>query len=219
MDQQTAFVVDNDPLWLEQLQRVLHAEGVTALSFDSAEEFLRQYRPSQPGCLVADACLPGLSGLELQEWLAQRGEVLPVIMTASQGTVPMAVQAIKRGALDFLMKPLDIQVLRDLILAGFEEDNCRRHDCRQRSDYRERLGRLTRRELEVINLIVTGRTNKAMAAQLGISTKTVEAHRAKIMLKTQAESTVDLVRIVDISQERARGLMTAPREQVSVAMA
>jgi two-component system response regulator FixJ len=208
-DTRTVFVVDDDAAVRSSLQFLLESAGYAVESFPSATEFMETYRPERPGCLVLDVRLEGLSGLDLQEQMLSQGVELPIIFITGHGTVPMAVQALQRGALDFLAKPFTEADLLKRIEQALAEDGRRRRSRAKREASSAKLDSLTAREREVLDLVVAGRTNKEIAAQLHISTKTVEAHRAKIMLKTQANNLVELVRMVDSQKAKPAALAAA----------
>ena len=200
----TVFVVDDDEGVRNSLRFLLKSVGLTARTLSSASEFLDTYTPSQPGCLILDVRMPGMSGLELQERLNARGAVIPVIFITGHGDVPMAVEAMQQGAFDFLQKPFRDQDLIDRIQRALERDSQSRASLLQHSKIRERLGSLTPREREVMVLMTRGKANKVMAAELGVSQRTVEIHRARVMEKSGAASLAQLVRMVmDAESERA----------------
>ena len=153
--------------------------------FASADEFLKKVTEQRPGCLVLDIRMPGLGGLELQEELIKRGNTLPIIFITGHGDVPMAVEAMQKGAVDFIQKPFRDQALLDRL----------REERKQQAEVTERLNRLTNREREVFDLVVTGKPNKVIAYELGVSQRTVEIHRARVMEKMQARSLADLVKM------------------------
>lgn len=200
----TVFVVDDDEGVRNSLRFLLKSVGLTTQALSSASEFLEIYKPNQPGCLVLDVRMPGMSGLELQEQLNLRGAVIPVIFITGHGDVPMAVAAIQHGAFDFLQKPFRDQDLIDRIQRALERDAHNRATLAQHARNRERLESLTRREQEVMALMTRGKPNKIMAAELGVSQRTIEIHRARVMEKSGAASLAQLVRMVmDIEAERA----------------
>jgi FixJ family two-component response regulator len=166
------------------------------VALDSAREFLDQYEPWQPGCLVLDVRMPQMSGLELQELLNSQGAVTPVIFITGHGDVPMAVEAMQAGAFDFLQKPFREQDLIDRIQRALEKDRANRTVLEQRNLIRERLDSLTPREREVLELVNIGKPNKIMAAELGVSQRTVEIHRSRVMEKMGATSLAHLVRML-----------------------
>jgi FixJ family two-component response regulator len=164
-------------------------------AFPSGEDFLEAYRPDRPGCLVLDLRMPGMTGLALQQELKRRSIWLPVIMLTGYGEVSVAVQALQRGAIDFIEKPVDDAQLITCIDTAFELDAERRRRESLRRTCASRIDRLTRREREVMSMVVAGKANKVVAYELGISQKTVESHRAKVMSKLEVGSVADLVRL------------------------
>jgi FixJ family two-component response regulator len=196
------FVVDDDDAVRGSLRLLLKSVGLAAQPYGSAQEFLQHYTPDQPGCLVLDVRMPGMSGLELQQQLNVRGAVLPVIFITGHGDVPMAVEAMQHGAFDFLQKPFRDQDLIDRIQRALEKDRGYRQELRKREQIRERRDSLTPREQEVLDLVTSGKANKVMAADLGVSQRTVEIHRARVMEKMGAASLAQLVRmVIDLRSE------------------
>jgi two-component system response regulator FixJ len=163
--------------------------------FESGDEFLKKVTEQRPGCLVLDIRMPGLGGLELQEELIKRGNTLPIIFITGHGDVPMAVEAMQKGAVDFIQKPFRDQELLDRIREALATDKERREEQQLLAEVNERLSRLTNREREVFDLVVTGKPNKVIAYELGVSQRTVEIHRARVMEKMQARSLADLVKM------------------------
>jgi FixJ family two-component response regulator len=199
----TVFVVDDDEGVRNSLRFLLKSVGLTTQTLSSASEFLDTYKPSQPGCLVLDVRMPGMSGLELQQQLNVRGAVIPVIFITGHGDIPMAVEAMQQGAFDFLQKPFRDQELIDRIQRALELDGRNRAALDQHARIRERLDSLTPREREVLALMTRGQPNKIMAAELGVSQRTVEIHRARVMEKSGAASLAQLVRMVmDLEADR-----------------
>jgi RNA polymerase sigma factor (sigma-70 family) len=192
----TIFVVDDDEGVRNSLRFLLKSVGLSATTMASATEFLTTYQPDQPGCLVLDVRMPGLSGLELQQQLNLRGAIIPVIFITGHGDIPMAVEAMQHGAFDFLQKPFRDQDLIDRIQRALAADEKNRAALRERDRVRARLDSLTPREREVLDLMMRGKPNKVMAAELGLSQRTVEIHRARVMEKTDASSLAQLVRMV-----------------------
>ena len=192
----TVFVVDDDEGVRNSLRFLLKSVGLATRTLDSASEFLDAYKTSQPGCLVLDVRMPGMSGLELQQQLNLRGAVIPVIFITGHGDIPMAVEAMQQGAFDFLQKPFRDQDLIDRIQRALERDARNRAALDQHVKIRERLESLTPREREVLTLMTRGKPNKIMAAELGVSQRTVEIHRARVMEKSGASSLAQLVRMV-----------------------
>ncbi|MGH7127006.1 MAG: response regulator transcription factor [Planctomycetaceae bacterium] len=187
------FVVDNDAGMRKSLRMLIESVHLRVETFASGPEFLERYTPDRPGCLVLDIRMPGMSGLELQERLREREVNLPVIIVTGHGDVPTAVRAMKCGAVDFIEKPFSDEILLDLIQTAIarDQDNLRRRAEQRR--IAARRDTLTRREIEVMDLVVTGLSSKEIADRLGVSFKTVEAHRAKIMKKMEARSIPQLI--------------------------
>lgn len=201
----TVFVVDDDEGVRNSLRFLLKSVGLATRPLASAGEFLETYKPSQPGCLVLDVRMPGMSGLELQQQLNLRGAVIPVIFITGHGDIAMAVEAMQQGAFDFLQKPFRDQDLIDRIQRALERDARNRASLEQHAKIRERLDSLTPREREVLALMTRGKPNKVMAAELGVSQRTVEIHRARVMEKSGAASLAQLVRMVmDLESQGAQ---------------
>ncbi len=196
------YVVDDDQAVRDSLRWLIESVGLNVETYASAQAFLEAYYPGRAGVLVLDVRMPGMSGLELQNALASQELRLPVIVITGHGDVPMAVRAMKAGALDFIQKPFNDQELLERIHEALERDAPIRFERAERAEVVARLAQLTPRELEVMTRVVAGKPNKAIAAELGISKKTVEVHRARIMEKMQAESLADLVRIALLTRER-----------------
>lgn len=191
----TVFVVDDDPAIRFAMQALMESVNLAHEIFESADEFLRQADEQRAGCLVLDIRMPGLSGLELQEKLIEQGNTLPVIFITGHGDVPMAVEAIQKGAVDFIQKPFRDQDLLDRVSEAIKTDQERREEQQRHDVVDERVARLTKREHEVFDLVVTGKPNKIIAYELGVSQRTVEIHRARVMEKMQARSLADLVKM------------------------
>ena len=188
-------LVEDDPVALDSLAFLLDSVGLRTRRFASAEEFLSKYEPDVPGCLLVDVRLPNISGLELQERLRARMDPRPVILLTGHGDVQMVVRAMKAGAMDFLEKPFNAQLLLERVEMALRHDarsRCARQD---RQGAERRLALLTAREAEVVKLVVDGKANKEIARAMGISRKTVELHRAKAMRKLGANHVSDMVRI------------------------
>jgi two-component system, LuxR family, response regulator FixJ len=192
----TIFVVDDDLAVRDALKLLLRSVGQAVETFGSAQEFLDAYSEDRPGCLVLDIRMPGMSGLELQQKLNEKHSILPIIFITGHGDVPMAVEAMQAGAVDFIQKPFRDQDLIDRINQALEKDSNNRAALGERNDIRKRLDTLTPREREVLDLVVHGKANKVIAGDLKLSQRTVEIHRARVMEKMQASSLAHLVRMV-----------------------
>jgi two-component system, LuxR family, response regulator FixJ len=190
------FIVDDDEAVRASLRLLLKSVGIAAQAFGSAQEFLASYDPARPGCLVLDIRMPGMSGMELQQHLNIGGAIIPVLFISGHGDVPMAVEAMKNGAFDFLQKPFRDQELIDRVQRALAKDGENRVSLSQHSKLRNQLGSLTSREREVLDLMVQGKPNKIMAADLGISQRTVEIHRARVMEKLGVTSLAQAVRMM-----------------------
>src|SRR5580700_453071 len=198
------YIVDDDEAVRGSLRLLLKSVGLTPSALGSAREFLSGYDPAQPGCLVLDVRMPEMSGLELQEQLNLQGAIIPVIFITGHGDVPMAVEAMQAGAFDFLQKPFRDQDLIDRIQRALEKDRSNRTALTERNTIRERLESLTPREREVLTMVTSGKANKIMASDLGVSQRTVEIHRARVMEKMGASSLAQLVRmIMDLGENTA----------------
>ena len=191
----TIFVVDDDASVRKALARVLRSAGLQVTTCVSAQEYLDRYDPDRTGCLVLDLAMPGLSGLDLQQALAQRGDAPPIVFLTGHADVPDGVQAMKRGAVDFLIKPVDERTVIDAVLNAVEKDRIERSARAERAEIGERLATLTPREAEVLGYIVSGKPNKLIAAELGTVEKTIKVHRARVMEKMQAKSLAELVQL------------------------
>jgi FixJ family two-component response regulator len=200
-DPPTVFIVDDDEAVRHSLRLLIRSLGLAAVALGSAQEFLDHYHPSQPGCLVLDVRMPQMSGLELQEVLNLRGAVIPVIFITGHGDVPMAVEAMQAGAFDFLPKPFRDQDLIERIQRALARDSSNRAVLNERSVIRKRLQSLTPRELEVLARVNNGVPNKLIAAELGVSQRTVEIHRARVMEKMGAATLAHLVRMLKVVAE------------------
>jgi RNA polymerase sigma factor (sigma-70 family) len=203
-DEPVVFVIDDDASVREALEDLLRSIGLHVQSFASTQKFIESKRADAPGCIVLDVRLPGLSGLEFQRTLMKLGVRLPVIFISGHGDISMSVEAIKAGAIDFLTKPLREQQLLDAIHTGIERDRARRTEEKNAAQLQERFDSLTPREREVLTLVVTGRPNKQIAAQLKLSEMTVKIHRSQTMRKMKAKSLVDLVRMADTLKVSSR---------------
>ena len=189
------FVIDDDPAVRDSIAMLVRAEGLEARTFESARSFLAGWEHAEESCVIIDLRLPDLNGLELQEHLAATAEPPPVIFLTGFGTVPSAVRALKAGAMDFLEKPFDPGALLELVHEALARDRKRRAELR-------RLDTLTRREREILENVARGGTNKVIAANLGISVRTVELHRARGMRKLEVRS---VAKLVPLMQPRGTG--------------
>ena len=192
---QVVFVIDDDASMRDAVSRLLNAVGLTVQTFASAREFLAGKLPDVPGCAVLDVRLPGLSGLDLQREMVERGIHIPVIFITGHGDIPMSVQAMKAGAVEFLTKPFRDQDLLDAVRAGIQLDRQGRKERAELAELRDGLRQLTPREREVMSLVVAGLLNKQIAMRLGASEKTIKIHRSHVMQKMRADSLADLVRM------------------------
>ena len=193
--QSTVFIVDDDEAVRDSLSWLMQSVGLNTQTFPSADAFLKEFGEDRPGCLLLDIRMPGMSGLELQNELNERGFRLPLIVISGHADVPMAVRALKAGAFDFVEKPFNDQLLLDTVQRAIEQDREQRESHAETDEWRARLETLTPREHEVLELVVAGAPNKQISSELGVSLKTVEAHRARVMDKLQAESLSQLVRM------------------------
>lgn len=191
----TVFVVDDDQAMRTSLQWLIEATGLAVQTYASADVFLASYSPGRAGCLVLDVRMPGMSGLELQNYLTRQGYRLPVILITGHGDVAMAVKAMKAGAVDFIEKPFHDEDLLRSIRHALEFDQKHRASRSARAEIAMRLAELTPREHEVMSLVTEGQSNREIAQALGVSAKTVEAHRARVMEKMRAASLAELVRM------------------------
>jgi RNA polymerase sigma factor (sigma-70 family) len=198
MDQTTptVFVVDDDVEVRNALKLLLESVGLPVICYASANEYLEAFDESLPGCLVVDIRMPGMSGLDMQEKLADYPIRPPVIIITGHGDVPMAVRAVQAGAVDFIEKPFRDQILLDSVHRAIEMDAERRGEASRKSEIRDHLNQLTPREREVLDLVVSGMRNKNISEQLGITLSTVEAHRSRVMEKMQADSLSHLMRMM-----------------------
>lgn len=189
----TVFVVDDDDAVRDALCMLIESMGIQVKSFSNVQSFLNEYDASMPGCVVLDVRLPHVSGLELQEHLKRHGEFIPLIFISAHATIAMAVRTLKSGAIDFLEKPFDDQMLLDSIQKALKIDSQERETRIYREEILDHLTSLSKREDEVIRMLIQGKSNKVIAHNLGLSTKTVETHRAHIMRKLGVNSMAGLV--------------------------
>ena len=196
-DDAMVFVVDDDASMCEALTRLLGTVGLRAQAFKTPQDFLSTKRPDAPSCLVLDVRLPGLSGLDLQRELASTDPPIQIVFITAHGDIPMTVQALKAGAVDFLTKPFRDQQLLDAVQQAIDRDRAARRQRAELAGLRRRYDSLTRREREVMTLVVSGLLNKQIATQVRTSEATVKAHRAQLMRKMEAGSVAHLVRIAE----------------------
>ena len=200
----TIYVVDDDEAVRDSLQWLLEGKGYRVRCFDSAETFLSRYDPREVACMFVDIRMDGMSGLDLQDRLIERKSPLPIVFITGHGDVPMAVETMKKGALDFIQKPFREEDLEALVEKMLDRARAAFAEHQQASTRESLLGKLTNREAQVLERIVAGRLNKQIADDLGISIKTVEAHRANIMEKLNANTVADLLKIA-LGQNAPKG--------------
>ncbi len=194
-DPGTIFLIDDDPGVRDSLALLLSLKGLSTQLFASAESFIETYQPGQPGCVLTDLRMPGMSGLELQGALRERRLDLPVVVLTAHGDVATARAALKNGAFDFLEKPIDDATLLEVLHNALQIDRERRAAAMARSSSDRRMERLTERERQILSLLAAGHQNREIATQLGISPRTVEVHKARIMEKLACRSLADLIRM------------------------
>jgi RNA polymerase sigma factor (sigma-70 family) len=194
--QPLVYVVDDDPEVRRSLQLLMESVNLAVECYGSAAEFLQGYNRARPGCLILDVRMPGMSGLELQDQLVTEGSKLPIIMITAFGEVSLAVRAMRAGAVDFVEKPFSRQELLDRVHAAIEASAAQQQKNQSRAEIAQRLGRLTDRERQVMDLMVAGHQTKEIATELGISPKTVDNHRSRVFEKTEADGVAELVWMV-----------------------
>jgi FixJ family two-component response regulator len=202
----TVFVVDDDAAVRDSMRWLMDSVRLRVVGYDSGEAFLEAITPDQPGCVVLDLRMPGLGGMEVHQRLQDRGIELPVIVVSGHGDVPMAVRALKSGVADFIEKPFSDQELLDCVQQAMRRDTDLRLQRMRRDELTPRYLTLTPREHDVLRLVVDGQANKAISATLGISLKTVETHRARVMEKMAARSVSELVRMTLIIESQGKPL-------------
>ena len=195
--QPCVFIVDDDFAVRDSLQLIMETAGLDYQAFDNAEHFLQSYCPDKPGCLLLDVNMPGMNGDELQAELIRRNIHLPIIFLTAYGDIPMTVRTIKAGAVDFLTKPVPRKLLLERIQDALQHEDQMHEQVMAKQDLCNRLNTLTPRELEVLPLVLAGHSNKEVARNIGISYRTVEIHRARILKKTGATSLLELARLCE----------------------
>lgn len=201
----TVFIVDDDEAVRDSLGLLLRSVGYRARCYPSAKEFLKAFDPRDYGCLVLDIRMPGMTGLELQKHLTEIGCNIPIVFITGHGDIPMAVEAVRQGAVDFLQKPFQDQELVDRISDAMKQAAAQREGELERLQILDRIESLTAREKQVMGQVVLGKANKVIAGDLGVSQRTVEIHRARVMEKMQANSLAHLVRMVMVAETQASG--------------
>jgi two-component system, LuxR family, response regulator FixJ len=214
LESPTVFIVDDDDAMRESLKWLIESVHLDVKLFDTADAFLKSYDSTRPGCLLLDVGMPGMSGLELHQRLAEQALCLPVIIITGHGDVPMAVRALKRGAFDFLEKPFNDQSLLERVQAAIHYDATNRESRGEVEDVLKRIETLSPRELQVMKLVAAGRLNKEVALSLGLSEKTIESHRGNLMRKMKIRTIVELVRQV-VACEKFGGLDLGNEHTVS----
>lgn len=189
------FIVDDDEATREMLRCLIESVALDVQTFSSAHAFLKAYQPNTPGCLLLDVRMPEMSGLDLQDRMLQQKITLPVILLTCFGDVQMAVKAMKKGAMDFIEKPFNEQFLLDRVHEAIKRHKTILDEDVSRAEILARMSRLSNREADVMKMVVDGKSNKTIAAELGLSPKTVEVHRARMMEKMAADSLAELVRL------------------------
>ena len=200
MEQSLVYIVDDDPDMRDSLRWLLKTVGIRAQTFASAAEFLRDFTPNGPGCVILDVRMPGTSGLDLFEELVARGDGLPVIFITAHADVPMAVRAMKSGAVEFVEKPFNRQTLLDKVQRAIKDDSERRSRMTARANLSRRFQQLTDKEREVLELIKEGRPNKEIASQLQITPRAVELRRSSLMRKLGVRSLIELLRLMVVQE-------------------
>ena len=197
MSEPIIYIVDDDEAVRRGLTAVIETMGIKIQTYDSAEAFLDAYQPNQPGCLIVDLQMPGMSGLELQNKIVELNVDLPIIFITGFGDIPTAIEAIQMGAIDFLEKPFRNQVLRDKVQQALDLIERNQKNLKNIAQIKTKLQSLTNREQEITDLMLTGKTTKVIANELGINQKTVDFHRINIMQKMDVQTVVELVLLIN----------------------
>lgn len=193
--EETVYVVDDGPAMRESLGWLLQSVGHRAEMYSSARDFLENFDPERPGCIVLDVRMPQMTGLDLQNELAERGVEIPIVFITAYGEVSLAVRACKAGAVDFIEKPFSDHTLLEAIKQALEKDRALRHHRAARVEFEDRTARLTARERDVMQYVIAGKTNREIAKGLGLSPRTIEVHRGRLMDKLKVSSVAELVRL------------------------
>jgi len=193
--QAVAHIVDDDPEFVRYLRAALEGDGVEALCYDDGVDFVRRYAPRSPECLILDLRMPGLSGLAVQEHLDRDGVRIPIVFLTANADVPLAVEAMKRGAFDYLEKPCSTELVLGTVRRAIEKDRAKRREAQRQADAAKRVRRLTGRERQVLERVLAGRPSKVIATELGIAKKTVDLHRSNLMRKLEAGSVIELAQL------------------------
>ncbi len=191
------YIVEDDPSFRKSMERLIHASGFEIVAFESANAFLKEASIQRPACLLLDVQLPDIDGLRLQQELTEKGYNLPIIFMTGHGTIPMSVEAMKKGAIDFLPKPFEIKDLISAIDKALERDTHNVQEKVQKNKINVLIDSLTPREMEVLRYVISGKLNKQIAYALGIAEKTVKVHRSRVMEKTKCSSVAELVRFAE----------------------
>ncbi|MBX2885160.1 MAG: response regulator [Granulosicoccus sp.] len=200
-DPAVIYIVDDNPAVLDAIRWLVEEVGLLAKAFATPQEFVDELDPQSIGCVVLDVRMPGMSGLELQDFLSRKKINLPIIMVTGHGDVPMAVRAMKKGAFEFLQKPFNDQILLDTIISAIKHHKSVVAKTKQRQKASEILSSLTRREKQVLDLVRGGESSRKIAQKLNISIRTVEGHRAKIMDKLNAHTVAQLLKITQMAEQ------------------
>lgn len=195
--QGTVYIVEDNESFRKSMVRLVGAFGYRTVAFESASDFLTLTKFDNPGCLLLDVRLPDIDGMELQEFLNQKGSLLPIVFMSGHGDIPMSVEAMKKGAVDFLPKPFEAEDLREAIVHALARNSHQMEEEQERTEINALIETLTPREKEVMRWIITGMLNKQIAYELGTSEKTIKVHRSRVFQKTGVTSVAELVRIAE----------------------